>query len=344
MRILIATSALPFAAGGNRVIAEELLRTAREAGHQAEILITPQNPYGRQCAAYLANRLTEVRRGDDGLPVDRLISLRYPAFFLRHPRHVCWLNHRMREFDDLWPQHRAELSPFGRFKGIIRRRILSSLDQRAFGRLHRFFALSRTVCDRVSAWNSSFHPEVLYPPAPNRPYRCDGSGDFLLVVSRLEPHKRIDLALHVLSHLPQGIAMKIVGDGSAAGHLRALARELGVDGRVEFLGFLGEEEKLTLYARCGMVLFTPLREDFGFIVPEAFASAKAVATCIDSGGPAELVVDGRNGVVTRADPRELARRIEELWQDRSELERLGKKALECSRDNTWEGVLDKLLE
>ena len=344
MRILIATSALPFAGGGNRVIAEELLRTAREAGHRAEILITPQNPYGRQCAAYLANRLTDIRQGDDGLPVDEVISLRYPAFSLRHPRHVCWLNHRMREFDDLWPEHRAELSPFGRFKGALRRRLLSGLDRRAFRHLYRFFALSQTICDRVRAWDSSFNPVALYPPAPRRSYRCEGYDDFILVVSRLEPHKRIDLALQTLSNLPQGITMKVVGDGSAAADLHSLARELGVEKRTEFLGAIGEEEKLSLYARCGMVLFTPLREDFGFITPEAFASEKAVVTCLDSGGPAELVVDGRNGIVTRADPRELARRIDELWQDRSKLERLGKKALECSRDSTWESVLSRLLE
>jgi glycosyltransferase involved in cell wall biosynthesis len=297
MRILIATSALPFAGGGNRVIAQELLRTARQAGHQAEILITPQNRYGRQCAAYLANLLTDVSQGDDGLPIDRIISLRYPAFSLRHPRHVCWLNHRMREFDDLWPAHRAALSPWGRVKGGVRRAMLSGFDRRAFRRLYRLFVLSETLRRRVLAWDGSFDPQVLHPPAPLRSYRCDGYGDFILVLSRLEPHKRIDLALRTLALLPKAVRMKIAGDGAAANDLHALARELGLQGRVEFLGSVSEEDKLGLYARCGLVLFTPLNEDFGFITPEAFASAKAVVTCHDSGGPVELVRDGQNGLV-----------------------------------------------
>lgn len=344
MRILIATSALPFAGGGNRVIAEELLRTARQAGHQAEILVTPQNPYGRQGAAYLANLLADVSQGDDGLPVDRLISLRYPAFCLRHPRHVCWLNHRMREFDDLWPAHRAELSPWGRAKGVVRRALLSGFDRRAFRRLRRLFVQSATLRQRVLAWDRSFDPQVLHPPAPLRPYRCDGYGDFILVLSRLEAHKRIDLALRTLACLPQSVRMKIAGDGTAANGLRALARELGLEKRVEFLGPVSEEEKLGLYARCGLVLFTPLNEDFGFVTPEAFASAKAVVTCQDSGGPVELVRDGVSGVVAAADPQSLAERILPLWEDRALLERLGQAAFDQSRGGSWEKTLERLLE
>ncbi len=344
MRILIATSALPFARGGNRVIAQELLRTARQAGHQAEILISPQNPYGRQGAAYLANLLTDVRQGDDGLPIDRVISLRYPAFSLRHPRHVCWLNHRMREFDDLWPMHRAALSPWGRVKGGVRRAMLSALDRRAFRRLFRLFVLSETLRQRVLAWDRSFAPQVLHPPAPLRPYRCDGYGGYILVLSRLEPHKRIDLAVRTLALLPGSITMKIAGDGPAAGDLRALARELGLGERVEFLGPVNEEEKLTLYARCGLVLFPPRSEDFGFITSEAFASAKAVVTCHDSGGPVELVRDGLTGIVAAADPRSLAERIVPLWEDRPLLERMGQAALAQSRTGSWEKTLARLLE
>ncbi len=344
MRILIATSALPFAGGGNRVLAEELLRTAGDAGHEAEILITPQNRYGRQCAAYLANRLTDVRMADDGKAIDALISLRYPAFALRHPRHVCWLNHRMREFDDLWPRHRAELSSWGCIKGGIRRAMLSGFDRRAFHRLHRFFVLSETLRQRVRSWNEVFDPHVLHPPAPFRPYRCEAYGDFILVLSRLERHKRIDLALRTLSLLPSGISMKIAGDGPAARELYELARQLNLAGRVEFLGAVSEEEKLSLYSRCGLVLFTPLREDFGFITPEAFASAKAVVSCTDSGGPVELIEDGRTGLVSEPDARALANGITLLWQDRKLLERMGQAALEQSRLSSWEAVLSRLIE
>ena len=72
-------------------------------------MLTPQNRFGRQGSAYLANWLTDVGRTSDDRPIDQVISLRFPSYAVRHPRHVCWLNHTMREYYDLWDrvQHAA---------------------------------------------------------------------------------------------------------------------------------------------------------------------------------------------------------------------------------------------
>ena len=84
------------AEGGHLVIARELTSALRDAGHDARIVTTPQNRFGRQASAYLATWLTDVR-SSEGHPIDQVISLRYPSYAVRHPRHVCWLNHTMRE-------------------------------------------------------------------------------------------------------------------------------------------------------------------------------------------------------------------------------------------------------
>jgi glycosyltransferase involved in cell wall biosynthesis len=55
-------------------------------------------------------------------------------------------------------------------------------------------------------------------------------------------------------------------------------------------------------------VFPPLQEDYGFVTVEAFASRKAVITCRDSGGPAELVQDGVSGFVCEPTPASLRRR------------------------------------
>ena len=62
-------------------------------------------------------------------------------------------------------------------------------------------------------------------------------------------------------------------------------------------------------ARCRAVCFPPFEEDYGFVTVEAFASRKAVITCRDSGGPAELVEDGVNGFVCEPTPAALARAL-----------------------------------
>ena len=59
-RIAVVSSHPPFSEGGHLVIARALVRALHEAGHEAELVYTPQNRYGRQGAAYLANWLTDV--------------------------------------------------------------------------------------------------------------------------------------------------------------------------------------------------------------------------------------------------------------------------------------------
>ena len=101
-RILVVTSGALFVRGGHLTIAEETAAALRRAGHIADVAVTPQNRFGRQLSAYLATWLTDVGETADGKKVDQVISLRFPSYAVRHPRHVCWLNHRMREYYDLW--------------------------------------------------------------------------------------------------------------------------------------------------------------------------------------------------------------------------------------------------
>ncbi len=98
MVILIVTSAPPMTEGGHLVLARSLERALVEAGHRASIVTTPSNRFGRQGPAYLANWLTDVGMTGTGERVDQVISLRFPSYAVRHPNHVCWLVHTMREY------------------------------------------------------------------------------------------------------------------------------------------------------------------------------------------------------------------------------------------------------
>ena len=101
-RIAVLTSSPLFVEGGHLVMARALVRALREAGHESELVLTPQNRFGRQGAAYVATWLTDAGMGHNGQRVDQVITLRYPSFAVRHPVHVCWLNHTMREYYDQW--------------------------------------------------------------------------------------------------------------------------------------------------------------------------------------------------------------------------------------------------
>ena len=166
------TSSPPMAEGGHMVIARSLAAALRAAGHDAEIVVTPQNRFGRQASAYLATWLTDLESSDRG-SIDQVISLRYPSYAIRHRNHVCWLNHTMREYYDLWDRFSATLSPQGRLKESVRRRLIHAADRYLLTRnVRRLFVQSRTIQERLAMW-PSLQSRVLYPPAPQRPYRCD---------------------------------------------------------------------------------------------------------------------------------------------------------------------------
>ena len=208
------------------VIARELTRALRDAGHHASILVTPQNRFGRQASAYLATWLTDVA-STEGHPIDQVITLRYPSYAVRHPRHVCWLNHTMREYYDLWPQFSVTLSPRGLMKERVRRAAIRATDRYLLSKnVTKLFVQSRTIQQRLSMW-PELTSTVLYPPAPQRGYRCDGYGDYVFMVSRLTPLKRADLLIEALATADgQGIRAAIAGEGEDQQRLEALIGRL----------------------------------------------------------------------------------------------------------------------
>ena len=93
------------------------------------MVLTPQNRFGRQGAAYLATWFTDVGLGDHNKAVDQVISLRYPSYAVRHPNHVVWLNHTMREYYDQWETFSETLSWKGRIKEGARRQLIHAADR-----------------------------------------------------------------------------------------------------------------------------------------------------------------------------------------------------------------------
>jgi glycosyltransferase involved in cell wall biosynthesis len=331
------------AEGGHMVIARSLVQGLLEAGHDADIVITPQNRFGRQGAAYLATWLTDLGASERGR-VDQVISLRYPSYAVRHEKHVCWLNHTMREYYDLWERFSGPLSPQGRLKERIRRSLIHSADRYLLGRnVDRLFTISRTVKDRLSMW-PSLQATVLYPPAPQRPYRCDRYGDFFLLVSRLTTLKRVDLFVAALAdQQAEGIKAVIAGDGPERDRLGRLVAERNLSDRVTLAGAISQHELLHYLAHCRAVCFPPIKEDYGLVTVEAFASRKAVVTCTDSGGPAELVEDGVHGYVCEPTPSALASRLRQLSEDAALAERLGHAACGRGAEMSWAEAVSRLM-
>jgi glycosyltransferase involved in cell wall biosynthesis len=343
-RVAVVTSSPPFAEGGHLVIARAVVQALREAGHEADLVVTPQNRFGRQAAAYAANWLTDVGVDAFGRTIDQVISFRFPSYAVRHERHVCWLNHTMREYYDLWPRLVAGFGRKGLLKEGIRKRIIHAADRYLFSHnVTKLFVQSRTIQRRVEALRG-VRSTVLYPPPPQRPYRCDGYGDYLFAVSRLTPLKRFDLLLQALARPEaQGVRCVLAGEGEEEARLRRMVRELGLEKRVDMIGRVESPALVEHLAKCRAVAFIPYDEDYGFVTVEAFAARKPVITCTDSGGPTELVHDGGTGAVAAPDAESLAAAIARVMCDARSAERMGAAGYDLASALTWERTLPQLL-
>jgi len=342
--ICVVTSSPPFAEGGHLVMARELVRALREEGHDTGLVITPQNRFGRQGSAYLAAWCTDVQLAHEERKVDQVISLRFPGYAVRHPNHVLWLNHRMREYYDLWDQFSSHLSWKGRIKEGMRRALIHRVDKHLFNKMQRRYVISGTVQARLRRFGG-IQSDVLYPPPPRRDYRHESYGNYLFGVSRLSPLKRFDLVLRALAEpVAAGIRFVIAGEGAELERLKDLAVQLGIEDRVKFAGRLSDQEMIDHFARCRGVVFPPFNEDYGFVTVEAFMCGRPVITCTDSGGPSELVRDGESGYVTDATPEALSVAMRKLTDDRNLAQRLGEAGHAMASQMTWSKAIQQLLQ
>lgn len=342
--VAVVTSSPPFVEGGHLVIARALAKALRDEGHQADVIVTPQNRFGRNVSTYFANWLTDVGRTADGRKVDQVISLRWPSYAVRHPAHVCWLNHTAREYYDLWDRFTEPLGRAAMVKELTRRTVIRRADTWLLRHnVSRLLAQSVTVQHRLARYNH-IRADVLYPPAPPRAYRCEAYEPFVFAVSRLSPLKRIDLVIEALAR-PEaaGVRAVIAGEGECRASLEALIADRGLDRRVSLIGRIDEAQLLDYMARCRAVVFAPRDEDFGFVTVEAFAARKPVITARDSGGPAELVKSGETGWVVDPTPAALATAMQRLIDDAPAAERMGAAAERAGARLTWTGAVQRLL-
>jgi glycosyltransferase involved in cell wall biosynthesis len=137
----------------------------------------------------------------------------------------------------------------------------------------------------------------------------------------------------------------VLAGGSANFHYyESLVRQYSVHSKVEFLGYITEEQMIELYGNALAVAFVPFDEDYGYVTLEAMFSGRPVVVTNDSGGPAEFV-DSQTGFVVKPEPREIAAAIDELHANRDRALLLGRRGQEKVRtlNLSWSAVVEKLI-
>lgn len=347
MRIIIATVQIPFVSGGAESHAGGLKAALVAAGHEADIVTVPFNPavperIPDQMLACRLFDLTEIH----GSKVDRLIALKFPAYLIPHPNKVVWVLHQHRAAYDLWNYPFEDLSASPR--GVLVREAIRRADQQ-LAEAKAVFANSKNIANRLGHFCGINAVPLYHPPPHAESFSCAReTGEYFFFPSRMSATKRQSLVLEALALTKKNVEVRFAGVADSPEYgkrLKLLAAKLGVESRVEWLGFVTDEEKREAYAKAIAVIFPPVDEDYGYITLEAMLSSKAVITCEDSGGPLEFVSHLKTGLVVKPTAAALAEALDQLWQERELAAKYGRAGRERYERMglSWSEVVRQLL-
>lgn len=206
------------------------------------------------------------------------------------PTHVCycltptrflWLYEQYREREQIGGMLDKALQPLLAW--------LRRWDYAAAQQVDHFIAISRTVQERIQRIYGR-DSVVIHPPVDTSYFTRDPAteiGDYYLIVSRLIPYKRIDLAVEAFRQLPHE-KLVVVGDGRDLPALQAAAGP-----NVTFLGHQERARIRELLRGCKAFLFPGL-EDFGIAPVEAMSVGRPVIA-FGGGGALDTVAPGITG-------------------------------------------------
>lgn len=175
--------------------------------------------------------------------------------------------------------------------------LLRKWDLIASTRSDQMIAISNAVSTRISKFYGR-KSRVIFPPVNVEKFQVRSpkfkvamknlpADEYFLIVSRLVPYKRVDLATKVFNKL--NLPLVVIGAGS---ELKKLKRMSG--STIKFFSNVHEEDLVRIYKSCKAFIM-PQDEDFGIAAVEAQAAGKPVIA-LKRGGAIDTIIDGKTGI------------------------------------------------
>lgn len=343
MRVAIVNNSVPFIYGGAEFLADSLKEELVEHGHQAIVIRIPfkGHPSQKILEHILACRLMRFEN------IDKVIALKFPAYYINHPHKKLWLLHQFRQVYDLWgtPYQDLPSTP----DGLRIREAIIQNDNAFFGDCSEIYTISKVVTERLKRFNE-VDSEVLYPPLRgSERYHSNEYGDYFFYPSRITKGKRQYLAVESMKYTESNVKLIIAGNPDVPEEmveLESIIKKNKLESKVKIIGkWISEEEKIELFADALGCLFIPYNEDYGYVTLEAYHSKKPVITCSDSGGPLEFVENGTSGLVVPPEPKSIAAAMDRLFYSKELSKKMGQSGFEKLRtmNINWDHVIERLI-
>jgi glycosyltransferase involved in cell wall biosynthesis len=347
MKIAIATVQVPFITGGAELHAKMLKDELAKRGHQAEIVTIPFKWYPPETVVdcMMMGRMMDLSEVN-GEKIDKVIALKFPAFYVKHKHKVLWLEHQHRQAYDLWGTPYGDIDKME--KGEALRKLIIESDKKYIREAEHIYVIAKNTARRLEKYNGIMSEVLYHPPLHYDRFYCEGYSDYIFYASRIDPMKRQRVLAEAMKYTKTKAKAVIAGTGSRREieYIEAVIKKNHLERKVILTGFLSEEEKISYYANCLGVYFGAYDEDYGYITLESFFSKKPVIVHYDAGGPLEFVEDQVNGYVTEEDPKKVAALIDAWYQNREAAKRMGENGFRLMQEKhiDWDYVIQKLLQ
>jgi glycosyltransferase involved in cell wall biosynthesis len=345
VRVVVVSGIWPPDPGGPASHAPALADFLAERGHAVEVVTTADAPPSRRSypvawtprrsplrharAALLVRSAT--RRADVVYATSMIRRAAIGARLARRPLVVKLVSDEVFERATRGGRYSGTLNEYQRVRGDLRTRFLRTTRNAAVRSARHVFCPSAYLRDVALGWGlEAIRSSVLPNPAPEPPHLPDRAalreelaleGRVLAFAGRLGLQKDVGTLLEALVHVP-AVTLAIAGDGPERAALEQRAADLGLDGRVRFLGSVPRDTVLRLFSAADASVLPSAWENFPHTVVEALAvGCPVIATAV--GGVPEVVVDGENGLLVSAhDAQALADAIARFFSDDGLRERL----------------------
>ena len=202
---------------------EGLARVVGEAGYRVDTVSFPYqwDPPEKITESCLAWRLFKPDESPADKP-DLVVATKFPSYAVDHPNKVAWVLHQHRSAYDLKDTIYDDFKRYDGAEGY--RDLIREIDRKFLSECKRVFTISKLVSSRIKEFCGKESEVVYHPPPLDGRYESGDYGNDVLVVGRLEPLKRVDLAIKAMKHVRHHDArLRVIGRGFLEKPLKELA-------------------------------------------------------------------------------------------------------------------------